>query len=100
MNVRKIKLNVQVRHPKLSGADLFNWIFTGAQFALLLQVRNGRVKGAAFISSVYAFILVKIQVHETRVSWGVGYARSQFGLLIRSGPTFGQQLARFPLFRK
>ena len=74
-----------------SGADLFNWIFTGAQFALLLQVRNGRVKGAAFISSVDGFILVEIQVHETR---------SQFGLLIRSGPTFGQQLARFPLFRK
>ena len=91
MNVQKIKLNVQVRHPKLSGADLFNWIFTGAQFALLLQVRNGRVKGAAFISSVDGFILVEIQVHETR---------SQFGLLIRSGPTFGQQLARFPLFRK
>ena len=43
---------------------LFDAIFTGAEFAVLLQVRNGRVERSAFIGSVDSLILVEFQVHQ------------------------------------
>ena len=68
--------------------DLFHGVFTGTEFALLLEVRDGHVEGAALVGCINWFVLVEVEVHE---------ARGQFGLLVRARPTLGQQLAGLPL---